>query len=198
MAWTTPRTWVTGELVPASTMNTHVRDNVQYLYDNSPRRVYTAPPVSFSNNTAENTLFQYTVPAGRMGTSLSLRFYGFLNVVTDAARNVNTRLKFGGVTQIGSNIGFAAASTNYTWFMVHIQNTAAAAQKITARWMSAHTAGGASWTAIGTSPGQGIVGGATAATVDTTVDAIVALTMQMDAAAAAYSVNLNSGFLELV
>lgn len=27
MAWTTPRTWVTGEVVTASLMNTHVRDN---------------------------------------------------------------------------------------------------------------------------------------------------------------------------
>lgn len=33
MAWTTPRTWTTGELVTASIMNTHVRDNFEYLYD---------------------------------------------------------------------------------------------------------------------------------------------------------------------
>lgn len=30
MAWTTPRTWVTGELVTASLLNTHVRDNLNY------------------------------------------------------------------------------------------------------------------------------------------------------------------------
>lgn len=28
MAWTTPRTWATGEVVTASIMNTHVRDNL--------------------------------------------------------------------------------------------------------------------------------------------------------------------------
>lgn len=28
MAWTTPRTWVTGEIVTAALMNTHVRDNL--------------------------------------------------------------------------------------------------------------------------------------------------------------------------
>ncbi len=28
MSWTTPRTWVTGELVTAALMNTHVRDNL--------------------------------------------------------------------------------------------------------------------------------------------------------------------------
>lgn len=31
MAFTTPRTWVTGELVTASIMNTHVRDNFSFL-----------------------------------------------------------------------------------------------------------------------------------------------------------------------
>jgi hypothetical protein len=31
MAWTSPRTWSTGELVTASIMNTHVRDNLNAL-----------------------------------------------------------------------------------------------------------------------------------------------------------------------
>lgn len=33
MAWTTPRTWVSGELVTAALLNTHVRDNLSYLKD---------------------------------------------------------------------------------------------------------------------------------------------------------------------
>lgn len=33
MAWTTPRTWVAGEVVTASIMNTHVRDNLIDLDD---------------------------------------------------------------------------------------------------------------------------------------------------------------------
>lgn len=31
MSWTAPRTWVTAEIVTASQMNTHVRDNLRYL-----------------------------------------------------------------------------------------------------------------------------------------------------------------------
>jgi hypothetical protein len=31
MAWTDPRTWVTGEMVTAAMMNQHVRDNMRYL-----------------------------------------------------------------------------------------------------------------------------------------------------------------------
>ena len=34
MAWTSPRTWVSGETVTASLANTHWRDNFNYLYDN--------------------------------------------------------------------------------------------------------------------------------------------------------------------
>lgn len=33
MAWTAPRTWVAGELVTASLLNTHIRDNELYLKD---------------------------------------------------------------------------------------------------------------------------------------------------------------------
>lgn len=33
MAWTSPKTWVTGELVEASEMNTYVSDNDQHLFD---------------------------------------------------------------------------------------------------------------------------------------------------------------------
>lgn len=33
MAWTTPRTWVPGELVTATMMNTHVRDQLNFLID---------------------------------------------------------------------------------------------------------------------------------------------------------------------
>ena len=31
MAWTTPRTWTTGEMVTAALMNTHVRDNLNVV-----------------------------------------------------------------------------------------------------------------------------------------------------------------------
>lgn len=34
MAWTTPRTWSSGEIVTAAQLNQHVRDNLDYLYLN--------------------------------------------------------------------------------------------------------------------------------------------------------------------
>lgn len=32
MAWTSPRTWISGEVVTKAIMDTHVRDNLLYLY----------------------------------------------------------------------------------------------------------------------------------------------------------------------
>lgn len=32
MAWTAPRTWIAGEVVTAALMNTHLRDNLLYLF----------------------------------------------------------------------------------------------------------------------------------------------------------------------
>jgi hypothetical protein len=43
MAWTAPRTWVTGEVVTASQMNTHVRDNLNALASEPNRQVGTSP-----------------------------------------------------------------------------------------------------------------------------------------------------------
>lgn len=51
MSWTTPRTWVTGELVDAATLNTHVRDDLLYLYANGGAEADVAEntsPVSIS------------------------------------------------------------------------------------------------------------------------------------------------------
>ena len=31
MAWTTPRTWVAGELITESVLNTHIKDNLTFL-----------------------------------------------------------------------------------------------------------------------------------------------------------------------
>lgn len=40
MAWTTPRTWTTGETVTAAIMNTHVRDNLDFLHGHHGCRVF--------------------------------------------------------------------------------------------------------------------------------------------------------------
>jgi hypothetical protein len=36
MAWTDPKTWDVGEVLTASDLNTHLRDDLDYLHDNPP------------------------------------------------------------------------------------------------------------------------------------------------------------------
>lgn len=68
MAWTDPRTWVTGELVTASLLNTHLRDNLNFLKDR-PAAVssinegsdYTTTSATFVDVDATNGKFQQTL-----------------------------------------------------------------------------------------------------------------------------------------
>lgn len=53
MAWTTPRTWVAGELVTASMLNTHIRDNLNAL----------APSPTVITTTGTQTAL--AIPSGR-------------------------------------------------------------------------------------------------------------------------------------
>jgi hypothetical protein len=50
MAWTTPRTWVAGEVVTAAVMNTHVRDNLKALGDSPTTFVPVVAGVATSGN----------------------------------------------------------------------------------------------------------------------------------------------------
>lgn len=58
MAWTSPRTWTTGELVTASIMNTHVRDN---FLATAVATVTTAGDMAYA--TAANTLARLAIGA---------------------------------------------------------------------------------------------------------------------------------------
>lgn len=53
MAWTAPRTWVASELVDATIMNAHVRDNLNYLNDT---RVKYATQTTASSSTSGTTI----------------------------------------------------------------------------------------------------------------------------------------------
>ena len=64
MAWTTPRTWVTGETVTAAQMNAHIRDNFR---ETSPFTVTTAGDLSYAD--AANSM-NSRVGIGAQGTIL--------------------------------------------------------------------------------------------------------------------------------
>jgi hypothetical protein len=57
MAYTTPRTWVSGELVTAALMNTHVRDNIAFVAKF--RGVKAVRTTDFNINNDVDTAIQY-------------------------------------------------------------------------------------------------------------------------------------------
>jgi hypothetical protein len=54
MAWTTPITWATNQLVAASDMNNNVRDNANYLFNGRPQ---TTKKTAFSTLSTSSTTF---------------------------------------------------------------------------------------------------------------------------------------------
>lgn len=106
MAWTAPRTWVTGEVVTASIMNTHVRDN---LLSTSRLLAADHTDVTVVNSAVETTLATFTVPANAMGTKNAL-VVDLMGVYTQNVSIGGTfRMKYGATTvlslagQLGAN-----------------------------------------------------------------------------------------------
>jgi len=53
MAWTTPITWTTGQVVTAAQLNTHIRDNETFLRTAHVARMYQAAALSNLNTTIQ-------------------------------------------------------------------------------------------------------------------------------------------------
>ena len=62
MSWTTPRTWVTGEIVTAAQMNEQVRDNVDFVHGALPSNTQTV------TSNVLGTVYQNTTSAMRFVT----------------------------------------------------------------------------------------------------------------------------------
>lgn len=70
MAWTSPRTWVSGEVVSAALLNAHLRDN---LLETAPAKVTTAGDVVYANGA--NSLARLAANAGKLLHSSSTAPY---------------------------------------------------------------------------------------------------------------------------
>lgn len=57
MAWTAPRTWVTGELVTAAQLNEQVRDNTDFLHNRPRARVYRSAGQTFTSGAPGGVVF---------------------------------------------------------------------------------------------------------------------------------------------
>lgn len=120
--WTTPKTWVTGDPLTASEMNTHVRDNEKYLADPAGRQSqivnaaadYVVTSATFVKVDPANA--DFTVTFTPIGTTALICFSGLASNDTlgvqcffDLELN-GTRVNTGGNDGI---TGFSAYVVNY-------------------------------------------------------------------------------------
>lgn len=101
MAWTTPRTWVNGELVTASLMNTHIRDNMSDL-DSRMNVARTIAGGSSIYAYFGGTLYRSETEVGSSGSSIT-------NLATQAIA-ANVLSTNGHTLEIWATVSFAANS----------------------------------------------------------------------------------------
>lgn len=71
MSWTTPRTWVAGEIVTAAEMNTHVRDDLNWLHDNPVGSIWNHILYNANTGAGPDANFRYFVGTGSFSETAS-------------------------------------------------------------------------------------------------------------------------------
>lgn len=111
MAYTTPRTWVAGEVPTAAQFNANIRDNVAFLANPPACRVYHNTTQSAANSTEVSVAFN----SERYDTAS----------MHDTVTN-NTRITFttAGLFVVGAHIEFAAAADyNFVYAYIRLNGT---------------------------------------------------------------------------
>lgn len=80
MAWTSPRTWVAGEVLTASLLNTHVRDNLKAIGD-----AWTAYTPTLTGFTVSASQAYYRAA----GKHITVSYVGTLNAAATAEMSVS-------------------------------------------------------------------------------------------------------------
>lgn len=114
MAWTTPRTWVAGELVTASMMNVHVRDNLNYLFsaDLVPIRGSWTPTIIGSSSGASAA---YATQVGRYFKIGNLVFVSYHVQNSTGATYVGS-IQIGGLPYLAENVANMYVATSPVYF----------------------------------------------------------------------------------
>lgn len=204
MAWTTPRTWVAGELVTAALMNTHVKDNLDYLY------TYAAATVQvFDRDTSvydvvststETTVYSKSIVGGTLGTDGGLR----LTMVGDYLYNnggsdtVTIKVKYGSTTVFSMAVNTSTGANRGGQFLECFIMAGAAtnAQRVYTRWIHSGSTqnnnAGAGASAAGT-----YVAAHNACAEDSTTSLNLVITAQPANGSANHSFRCQSVLLEL-
>ncbi|GHH87798.1 hypothetical protein [Streptomyces capitiformicae] len=114
----TPRTWVAGEMVPASTMNTEIRDQFQAL-----RNATTASATTtVANTTTETVVGVYSIPASQAAAGSIYRVAVLGNISFLASAQLTWRVRLGGVSgsllaTLGPTTASGTGQTNKEFFV---------------------------------------------------------------------------------
>jgi hypothetical protein len=97
-AWTTPGSW-TGS-PSESYFNTHIRDNLNHLYENRAPHFHDLTETLISNSTTETTIYTYTIPGGTLstGNAIKLRIPYKLSNTTGGNVTFTAKLLYGATT----------------------------------------------------------------------------------------------------
>lgn len=191
MPWTTPRTWVAKEKITAALLNTHLRDNLDYLYSNAPA-IVSSGYATVGNSTTETTVHTQSLAANALGTKGAAVLTGHMQFQTDTANRAMTmRIKLGGTTIFAPSVGLGASGAQHTslWWSASISNqNSASAQRATLHVHYIATGNIAlSQTTFTTANTQVVTGiSQNTATVDTTSAQTLAVTVQLSAANASF------------
>lgn len=98
MAWTSPRTWAVGETVTAALMNTHLRDQLNFLA--APPRVHVTNVAGITHTTATSTLLTWDTEVADTD--------GMHDLVTDTSR---IKAITAGVYRVTARAAFATNAT---------------------------------------------------------------------------------------
>ena len=115
MAWTTPRTWATGDPLSSTYLNAHIRDNLNYLYGNVPPAEFGVADILNNSNT-ETTFATTTVAAGSLGTTGGMMGESWFVWVQQSggAINYTWRLKLGATTIFAWTYSVTSTANLYT------------------------------------------------------------------------------------
>ena len=111
MAWTTPRTWISGEMATAALMNVHVRDNLNFLFSTLDYSAGTWTP-TLTFDTPGDLVVAYTTHVGRynkFGTLVYCQAYVLTSTFTKTTASGGLRV--GGIPFPNVNTSDAYGAT---------------------------------------------------------------------------------------
>lgn len=122
MAWTNPRTWVTGETVTAAQLNTHLRDNMDYAAEqdtDTVNDVDAAGDIEVILDRVGQVVTGYFVVSGNGGGSLTSAAKSYASLIPAGFRPVRTlffpALLIDGSTVQDNHAAFAIYASGTVW-----------------------------------------------------------------------------------